>query len=232
MEAIVLAGGLGTRLRPVVSDLPKPMAPINGRPFLEVLLEYWSGQGVDRFVLSVGYLAQRIRDHFGVRWHGADVLYAEETEALGTGGALVLAAEHARNADVIVMNGDSFFAVDLDEFRTFHTVRRADWSLSLFRSSDVSRYLGLAIAEDGRVQSLSPKPGEAGTLVNGGVYLVRRAALETLPWRSGERFSLESELLPHALQASWRMFGREFAGQFIDIGVPDDYRRAGTLLGS
>jgi D-glycero-alpha-D-manno-heptose 1-phosphate guanylyltransferase len=207
------------------------MAPINGRPFLEVLLEYWTGQGVDRFVLSVGYLAQRIRDHFGVRWHGADVLYAEEPEALGTGGALVLAASHARSADIVVMNGDSFFAVDLDEFRTFHTVRRADWSLSLFRSSDVTRYLSLAIEDDGRVQSLSSKPGEAQTLVNGGVYLVRRAALETLPWRAGERFSLEAELLPHALQASWRMFGREFAGQFIDIGVPDDYRRAGTLLG-
>jgi D-glycero-alpha-D-manno-heptose 1-phosphate guanylyltransferase len=208
------------------------MAPINGRPFLELLLEYWIGQGVRRFVISVGYLAGRIREHFGARWRTADMLYAEETEPLGTGGGLLLAARHAESADLLVMNGDSFFAVDLVELSDFHGARRADWSLSLFRSHDVGRYLSLAVAEDGRVQSLSSKAGETGALVNGGVYLVRRAALEALPWRTGQRFSLESELLPHALRASWRMFGREFAGQFIDIGVPEDYRRAGTLLGS
>jgi len=230
VEAVVLAGGLGTRLRPVVSEVPKGMAPINGRPFLELLLEYWIDQGVRRFVISVGYLAGQIRNHFGERWRGADILYAEEREPLGTGGGLLLAASHAQSADIIVMNGDSFFAVDLAQLCDFHSARRADWTLSLFRSHDVERYLGLAVAEDGRVQSLSSKPGKAGALVNGGVYLVRRAALEVLPWRAGQRFSLESDLLPHALQASWRTFGREFASQFIDIGVPDDYQRASTLL--
>jgi len=232
VEAVVLAGGLGTRLRPLVNEVPKPMAPINGRPFRELLLEYWIDQGVRRFVISVGYLAGRIREHFGTRWRTADVLYAEEAQPLGTGGGLLLATRHAQSADILVMNGDSFFAVDLAELSNFHSVRRADWTFSLFRSHDVRRYLSLGVTEDGQVQSLSSKPGDAGALVNGGVYLVRRAALETLPWRPGQHFSLESDLLPHALQAYWRMFGREFGGQFIDIGVPEDYRRAGSLLRS
>jgi D-glycero-alpha-D-manno-heptose 1-phosphate guanylyltransferase len=220
VDAVILAGGLGTRLRPVVKDLPKPMAPVNGRPFLELLLEYWIGQGVRRFVLSVGYLAEAIERHFGGRWRGAEVHYAREPEPLGTGGGLLLALGKATTERILVLNGDTYFAVPLDELLRFHEANRADWSMALFRSSDSRRYQGVSLAEDGRISSLS------GGTVNGGVYLLRRG----LPWQARERCSLENDLLPHALGQGWRLYGRVFERLFIDIGVPQDYERAGALL--
>ena len=218
-DAIVLAGGLGTRLRPLVSDVPKPMAPVNGRPFLELLLEYWIGQGVRRFVLSVGYLADRITRHFGTHWCGAEVAYAMEEEPLGTGGALLQAARQV-HGEVLVLNGDSYFAVPLRDLQGF----RADWTLALFRSGDVKRYQGLSIDPDGKVQSLT------GNTVNGGVYLMNAARLRDLPWKAGERLSLENDLLPHALASGWRVYGRVFDRPFVDIGVPQDYQSAGAII--
>lgn len=224
MEAIVLAGGLGTRLRPVVSDVPKPMAPVNGRPFLERLLAYWIGQGVRRFVLSVGYLAERISGHFGDRWEGAEIDYAVEEQALGTGGGLLLAASKAQARDVLVMNGDTYFAVPLPEFSAFQAQTAADWALALFSSDDGKRYTGLSTDAEGRIGA------EPGGLANGGVYLMNRARLAGLPWRPGVRFSLESDLLPHALRNGWRVYGRAFDRPFIDIGVPQDYQNAGAII--
>ncbi len=224
VDAIVLAGGLGTRLRPLVSDVPKPMAPVNGRPFLELLLEYWIGQGVRRFVLSVGYLAERITRHFGAHWCGAEIEYAVEQEALGTGGGLLLAAPRARTEDVLVMNGDTYFAVSLQELRAFHEQREADWTLALFRSSDSKRYQGLAVDDEGRIGALS------GDLANGGIYLMSAARLAGLPWQGGARFSLESDLLPHAQRNGWRVYGRQFDRPFVDIGVPHDYQSAGAII--
>ena len=224
MEAIVLAGGLGTRLRAVVSDVPKPMAPVRGRPFLELLLAYWIGQGVRRFVISVGYLAERITTHFGGSWGGAEIDYAVEEQALGTGGAVMLSAARARGDDVLVLNGDTYFAVPMRELQELHAAGEADWSLSLFRSNDGKRYQGIGLEEGGRVSAL------AGELGNGGVYLMKRKKLEGTPWAPGQRFSLESDLLPHAMRAGWRIYGREFDRPFVDIGVPQDYQNAGAII--
>jgi D-glycero-alpha-D-manno-heptose 1-phosphate guanylyltransferase len=220
VEAIVLAGGLGTRLRSVVQDVPKPMAPVNGRPFLERLLEYWIGQGVRRFVLSVGYLSEAITRHFGSRWGGAAVEYSIESEPLGTGGGFVKALDAIRSDAFLVMNGDTYFAVPLDEFLRFHESNRADWSMALFGSSDTKRYQGVSLGEDGRIASLS------GNTVNGGVYLMRRG----LAWKAPERCSLENDLLPQALAGGWRLFGRVFDRPFVDIGVPQDYQGAGAII--
>ena len=224
MEAIVLAGGLGTRLRAVVSDVPKPMAPVRGRPFLELLLAYWIGQGVRRFVISVGYLAERIITHFGGSWSGAEIDYAVEEQALGTGGAVILSAARARGDDVLVLNGDTYFAVPMRELQELHVASEADWTLSLFRSNDGKRYQGIGLEEGGRVSAL------AGELGNGGVYLMKRTKLRGTPWAPGQRFSLESDLLPHAMRTGWRIYGREFARPFVDIGVPQDYQNAGAII--
>jgi len=224
MDAVVLAGGLGTRLRPVVSEVPKPMAPVKGRPFLELLLEYWIGQGVRRFVLSVGYLAERITGHFGERWGGAEIDYAVEPSALGTGGGLRLAAGKAKTTDILVINGDTYFAVPLQELKELHVAQKADWTFSLFRSDDGKRYQGIGLEPDGRLSAL------AGELANGGVYLMKRTKLETAPWRPGQRFSLESDLLPHAMRSGWRVYGRPFDRPFVDIGVPQDYQGAGAVI--
>ncbi len=229
MEAIILAGGLGTRLRAAVPDLPKPMAPVNGRPFLEHLLEYWAGQGVTRFILSVGYKHESISGHFGAGFQGADVDYAVENQPLGTGGGLLLAAGSlAAPGPFLVLNGDTYFEVALGKLREFHTGHQADITFSLFRSQQQGRYTGLRIGASGEVLSFTE--GEKGGPANGGVYLMERGVLEGELWEPHSRVSLEEDILPSALRTGKRMFGLECPGRFLDIGVPEDYARAGAVL--
>lgn len=230
LDAVVLAGGLGTRLRDAVPDLPKPMAPVLGRPFLEWLLEYWMAQGIRRFVLSVGHRAECITAHFGPAWGGAQIEYAVEATPLGTGGGLLQALACVHSEDLLVMNGDTFFAVGLTALLAAHRGAGADCTLALFRSPDRRRYLGVTLGGCGEILALDAAPAEGLPLANGGVYLFRRAALEDLPWRPGDRMSLESELLPHALRSRWRMTGLECGTRFIDIGLPEDYARAATVV--
>lgn len=230
MEAIVLAGGLGTRLRPLVQEVPKPMAPVHGRPFLEWLIEYWIGQGVRRFVISTGHLAEHIAGHFGASWGSAEIECVREPEPLGTGGGTLLALEATTSADVLVLNGDTFFAVELPQFASQHRQRAADCSVSLHRCADSVRYLGIGLGPHAEVQALGVPSGDRPALVNGGVYLFRTEILRALPWRAGMHLSLESDLLPYALNSGWRMLGWECEGTFIDIGVPQDYARAQEIF--
>jgi D-glycero-alpha-D-manno-heptose 1-phosphate guanylyltransferase len=227
--AIVLAGGLGTRLRGAVPDLPKPMAPINGRPFLEHQFDYWIAQGVDRFIVSVGYRREAITGHFGSRYRGVPVHYAVEETPLGTGGGLLLAVAQLTGTEpVLVLNGDTYFEVSLPALARFHAATGSDWTFTLFRAEEAGRYMGMDIAPDGRVQSLRSGTGTPGRLANGGAYLVSPECLRG-GWEAGSKLSLEDDLLP-ALFIRARLFGLECAGRFIDIGVPHDYERAGQLL--
>jgi len=230
-SAIILAGGLGTRLRAAVPDLPKPMAPINGRPFLEHQLDYWIGQGVEHFVLSVGYRYETITSHFGNSYRGAEMRYAIEQTALGTGGGLLQALQ-TLNADrqVLLLNGDTYFEVKLPELRAFHQATSADWAFALFRTSEGGRYMGLELDADRRITSLKSGSGKPGALANGGVYLLNPASLLTAGWTPGQKCSLEDDILPALLACGGRFYGVECAGMFIDIGVPEDYSRAASLL--
>jgi D-glycero-alpha-D-manno-heptose 1-phosphate guanylyltransferase len=226
MEAIVLAGGLGTRLRTVVADLPKPMAPINGRPFLELLLDYWIGQGVRRIVLSVGYLHDKIESALGSKYAGCPISYAVETKPLGTGGGLLLAAAQLREAGpFLALNGDTMFAVPLAHLREFHRDHGADMTLALFATSNTTRYTGVATDSEGRVTAMRGA-GQA----NGGVYLVERRLLDDFQRTESAKLSLEDDLMPRAITAGRRVYGQLFNGNFLDIGVPEDFRRAQTLL--
>jgi D-glycero-alpha-D-manno-heptose 1-phosphate guanylyltransferase len=229
--AIILAGGLGTRLRSTVPDLPKPMAPINGRPFLEHQIDYWIAQGVGRFVLSVGYRHDVIIDYFGKRHNGADLEYVIESTPLGTGGGLLLAAEKIENdTPFLVLNGDTYFAVDLLTLMRFSQSNSADWSFSLFRTNEEGRYMGMDVSPQGEITSLKSGSGQPGRLANGGVYWVRSRAMLDGKFSPGDQASLEDDIFPTAMASGQRFFGMEFPGTFIDIGVPDDYRRAQTLL--
>lgn len=231
MEAIVLAGGLGTRLREAVPDLPKPMAPINGRPFLEYQLDYWIEQGVSHFILSVGYKHELISRHFGPAYRGVPVAFVVESEPLGTGGGLVLASRMLSPEDpVLVLNGDTYFAVELKSLLEFHLDRNADVTLALFRTPEDGRYMGIQIDCDGSIRSLKTAAGERGGLANGGVYLFRRGFFESSSWQPGQRLSLEDDILGHALESGKRIVGLEVSAKFIDIGVPGDYARAGAFL--
>ena len=232
MEAIVLAGGLGTRLRAAVPDLPKPMAPVGGRPFLEHLLDYWVRQGVTRFVLAVGYKREAVAAHFGPAHRGVPVNYAIEDQPRGTGGGLLLArASLAAAGSFLVLNGDTFFEVSLEALQKFHVANRADATLALFRSPQQGRYTGIRIDQAGRILSLA-SAGERGQPANGGVYIMERGLLDGGHWQTSAPLSLEEDILRDALAGEKRLFGLECSGRFIDIGVPEDYARAGELLGS
>lgn len=227
-SAIILAGGLGTRLRSAVPDLPKPMAPIGTRPFLEHQLDYWIQQGVSHFVLSVCYQHEAIVDHFGNSYKGADLEYVVEETPLGTGGGLLLASEKVSKSEpFLLLNGDTYFAVDLKALTEFALVNDADWCFSLFRTHEEGRYMGMDISPEGRITSL--KSG-TGRLANGGVYLVNLRALIRESFSLGDKISLEDDIFPTAMALGQRLMGMEFKGIFIDIGVPEDYHRAQALL--
>jgi D-glycero-alpha-D-manno-heptose 1-phosphate guanylyltransferase len=231
MEAIVLAGGLGTRLRAVVPDLPKPMAPVNGRPFLERLLDYWIAQGVTRFILSTGYRHEVLAAHFGAAFHGAAIRQVVEDRPLGTGGGLLLASSALTGAgSFLVLNGDTFFEVALGALHDFHAAHRADATLSLFRTPQQGRYTGINVGKAGEIRSFGT--GARGALANGGVYLMERSLLVGGPWQPQSAVSLEEDILPYAVQAGRRVYGMECTGRFIDIGVPEDYARAADVLGT
>ena len=230
-SAIILAGGLGTRLRSVVPDLPKPMAPISGRPFLEHLIDYWIKQGVGHFVLSVCYRHEIIVDHFGNRYKGAELDYVIEETPLGTGGGLLLAAEKVRkDKPFLLLNGDTYFAVDLKTLSEFSLANDADWCFSLFRTNERRRYMGIDISPQGQIISLKSGTSQPGRLANGGVYWVNPRALIRERFSPGDKVSLEDDIFPAAMASGQRLLGVEFPGIFIDIGIPDDYHRAPALL--
>jgi len=228
--AVILAGGLGTRLRSVVTDLPKPMAPLNGRPFLEYLMQYWADQGISRFLLSVGYHHEKISNHFGDRFSGLPVDYVVEDQPLGTGGGLLLALDAlAREKRALLLNGDTYFAVDLDLLSQLAESEDADWCFSLYRDSDTDRYMGMRLNDQGRIIKLRDESPGPDCLVNGGVYLFKPSALEGR-YPAGSTLSLEDDIFTDALDSGQRLYGLQCEGTFIDIGIPADYHRAAKIL--
>lgn len=227
--AIILAGGLGTRLRETVPGLPKPMAPIHGRPFLEFQMDYWIQEGVQKFIISVGYLYQIIMDHFGSCYQGIPVKYVIEKTPLGTGGGMLLAAKEV-NEPFLLLNGDTFFEVNLEILLKFHYTTNSDWTFSLFRTNDVVRYMGMDVSKEGRILSLKSDNKQSEQLANGGVYLVNPSVLKQFEPQIGIKLSLEDGILPAILNINAVVSGIECQGNFIDIGVPDDYFRASEIL--
>lgn len=227
--AIILAGGMGTRLRSAVPDLPKPMAPIDGRPFLEYQLKYWIEQGIDRFVISVGYKKEVIMDHFGTSFNGTLLEYSIEDHPLGTGGGLLLAAKDIKKS-FVVLNGDTFFPINFEELMNFHVNNGSDWTFSLFKANEADRYMGMDVTLDGQIARLQTGTRELGCLANGGVYIVEPSILTLNTYSPGQTFSLEDDLLPDLVAQGSKLFGLEFTDPFIDIGLPHDYFRAAEVI--
>lgn len=227
MEAIILAGGLGTRLRTVVPDVPKPMAPVNGRPFLEYVLELWAGQGIERVILSVGYEWKCIRRYFRSAYGNVALEYAVESAPLGTGGGLVLAARYLdSDGDFLLVNGDTYFDVSIHALVSQKERTTADVVIALFETGPNTRFSRVQVRADAHICDFMPA-NAAGGLANGGVYLIDRHILAGIP---AAACSLETELLPRWLAAGRRIVGVEHAGRFIDIGVPQDYREAARVF--
>lgn len=226
MEAIVLAGGLGTRLASRLHGLPKPMAPVAGRPFLEILLTQLRRAGCTRVLLSVGYQSQVIQDHFGAAFEGMKVDYVIESAPLGTGGAIRLALAQASEDAVLAMNGDTFLDADYAAMMRFHASEGAAATLAVVHRDDVSRYGGVTI--DGRRVVGFEEKGRTGPgWISAGTYVLNR----NLAWPPGlaERFSIETDFFVPEV-ARLQPAAYQVDGYFLDIGIPEDLDRAQSAL--
>ena len=173
-EAIILAGGLGTRLRSTVPDLPKCMAPVNGRPFLYYVLTYFWAQGIERFIFSLGYKHEVIEKYIHDEFENTDCRFSVETEPLGTGGAIKLACEHASEKTILALNGDTLFQIDVNKLSSFHAMCGADCTLSLKPMTDFDRYGVVTLKKDYSIESFREKQYYHEGLINGGVYALNR----------------------------------------------------------
>jgi D-glycero-alpha-D-manno-heptose 1-phosphate guanylyltransferase len=230
-DAIILAGGLGTRLRPIVSDVPKPMAPINGRPFLEILIDYWIAQGIESFTISIGYLGHLIQGHFGSIYRGKTIRYVEEKEPLGTGGGLrlVLGEMGPQDRAVVVMNGDTWYQVSLPQLFADYSLTKAPLTLTLKPIAHNDRYGSVELGE-GRFVKRFGEITHGACLINGGCYLINADKTRDILNGCGSIFSFERDVLPN--QAELGNLGASIQDvDFLDIGVPADYERAGHYLG-
>ena len=225
MEAIILAGGQGTRLRDVVPDLPKPMAPVAGRPFLEILIGSLARKGVTRAIISVGYMADKIRSHFGSRFADIDIAYAIEEVPLGTGGGLRLAMQEACLDHVFIFNGDTFLDLDLAAVEAQWQQRRRPLIVGRM-VSESARYNCLQV-ETGRVVGFSDKGAIGNGIINAGCYVFDARQFDRIP--CGHAFSIEADYLPR--EVGDNPFDLFLSNEtFIDIGVPEDYERAQSML--
>lgn len=222
-EAIILAGGLGTRLRSVVPDLPKCMAPVNGKPFIAYVIDYLQKQGVEKFILSLGYKHEAIIAFINEQYSTLPVQYSIEEEPLGTGGAIRYACIKTSVDNVIVTNGDTLFKADIAEVVSLHTLNNADCTLSLKPMKNFDRYGVVELNEDNSIKSFKEKQHYEDGLINGGLYVLNTKSFLSayLPLK----FSFEKNYLEPFYKEK-KMYGVVQDAYFIDIGIPEDYTRA------
>lgn len=228
-EAIILAGGLGTRLKSVLTDVPKPMAPINGKPFLFYLLNYLDNQNIGRVILSVGYKHESISAYFGARFKSMEIRYSIEDEPLGTGGAILLALNKSAEDQVFVLNGDTFFPVSLNRLMDTHLKVGAETTIALKKLDQADRFGTVSVGNDFFIRSFREKIESGESLINGGIYCLDRQKF--LNHTFVGKFSFEKDYLePEALQH--RIAGVVFDDYFLDIGIPESLRKANEDFGS
>ena len=228
LEAAVLAGGLGTRLRSSVADRPKVLAEVLGRPFLAFLLDQLERAGVRRAVLCTGYLGEQVEAALGKRHGGLELAYSREARPLGTGGAVRLALEHLSGNPVLVLNGDSYVDADLAELARVHRENDPAGTLLLKHVEDAGRYGRIERDGSGRVRAFREKTSLGAGWINAGVYVLDRALLKSIP--RGEVVSLEQDILP--VWVSKGLGACETGGRFIDIGTPEAYAAAERFFGT
>ncbi|MEM7182560.1 MAG: nucleotidyltransferase family protein [Spirochaetota bacterium] len=221
MEVIILAGGKGTRLQSVVSDVPKPMADISGKPFLEYLLTYIATFEVSRFVLSIGYKKDTIREYFRESFQGIPISYAIEDEPLGTGGAIIESLKYIKSKSFLLLNGDSFLQVSLRDLQRQFQENSSDIEMVLKPMEDFERY-GSVILDGESVIGFQEKKYQKSGLINGGIYLMKTSLFhQDFP----RKFSFESDFLEKNI-SDLKINAYLCNGYFVDIGVPSDYLQA------
>ena len=222
-EVIILAGGLGTRLSATVPGVQKCMAPVNGIPFLYYVINFLLRNNADRFIFSVGYMAGNIEQFMAEKFPRLNKIFVTEEKPLGTGGAILKSLGHAVEDDVLVLNGDTLFDVDLNSLYLFHSENDADCTIALKPMKNFDRYGTVQLNDDGVVTGFMEKKFMLEGLINGGIYLMKRNSF--LRQQFPEVFSFEKEYLEKKF-TDQKIFGVVSDGYFIDIGVPEDYFRA------
>ncbi len=219
MEAIVLAGGFGTRLSNIVSNVPKPMASINGQPFLKYIFDYLLKNKVTFAVLAVGYKAEVVYKYFGYNYQNLKIEYSVETAPLGTGGAIKKALSLCSKEDVLIINGDTYFDVDINNMLAFHINKGSCLTMAVKPMINFSRY-GSVVVENDMIKRFEEKKPTLKGKINGGTYIIKKKILEVI---DKETFSFEKSVLESKL---FDIYAYESDGYFIDIGIPEDYYKA------
>ncbi len=230
-EAVILAGGFGTRLAHVVPDVCKPMAPVAGHPFLKYILDQLADARIEHVVIADGYRREQIESCFGDGYKGMDITYSSETTPLLTGGAVKKAMSMCAGEWVYVFNGDTWFDVDISNLECAALKADAETKalIAVKRMRKFDRYGTVEFDECGYIYSFKEKRHSECGLINGGVYVMRRDALDDMP----DKFSLENDYFKKVVsEAGTRLQAVECLGSFIDIGVPEDYERAQEMLAS
>ena len=225
-DVVILCGGLGTRLRSVVGDRPKPMADIGGKPFVRLLVEHIASYGLDRFILSVGYKAGMIGDYFRAGNLPVKVEIAVESEPMGTAGGLRNSRALIRADTALVLNGDSFCRVDYAAMIEAHLDRNACATIAVVPTENAAEFGSIRAAKDGRITAFEEKKGGGGGLINAGVYVFRKTAIDAMPSRIP--LSLEKDVFPGLTSGILLSF--PVSGPLYDIGTPAGYARAQSDL--
>lgn len=220
VEAIVLAGGLGTRLREVVKEVPKPMAPVNDKPFLQYILDYLNAHNVKRVVLAVGYKWEVIKEYFGTEYKGITLEYSVEEEQLGTGGAIKQALTKCIGSDVFVINGDTYFDVNLQDMLEHHKKVKAELTIGTKKMYEFDRYGTVQCCNNRIIKFVEKKFNQEGN-INGGIYLCKRALLDDI---EEKKFSFEKDIMEKLVGEKY-FSAFESTAYFIDIGIPSDYQQ-------
>lgn len=226
-EAIILAGGLGTRLRSVVSQLPKCMAPVAGKPFLHYVIKHLQIQGVEKFIFSIGYLSEAIEHFLATEYSVLNYRLSVEEEPLGTGGAIYLACQKASTENVLALNGDTLFTANINTLLHFHNNNKAECSLALKPMQAFDRYGVVELDGDNCIRSFREKMYYDKGLINGGIYAINTT--QFLARQFPGKFSFEKDYLEAAVNEK-KFYGLEQDRYFIDIGIPGDFERAQAEL--
>ena len=225
--AIILAGGLGTRLRSVVSDLPKCMAPVNGRPFIDYVIQYLHQYKINHFIFSVGYKSEAIITHIKTHYPELNADFAIEASPLGTGGAIQLALSYVKEENTVIVNGDTLFEADLNTLSSLHLQQKSACTLALKPMNNFDRYGVVTVDSNYRVTGFEEKKYYEDGKINGGIYILNKSSFLQHPFPAV--FSFEKDYLEKFIQHEF-ISGIPFNAFFIDIGIPEDYERAQTLL--
>jgi NDP-sugar pyrophosphorylase family protein len=226
IDVVILCGGKGTRLQPVISDRPKPMVEMKGRPFLDILIDYLCGYGFRRYVLCVGYMKESIKEFFTKESRRGKIVFSDEKTLLGTGGALKNGELLIKSDPFLVLNGDSFCPLDYRDFLRFYFSKGADVSIVLNEKKAKYSYGVVAINDKARIVSFNEKVDNKDGYVNAGVYVFNQTIFSLIP--HNKVFSLENDLFPYIIDRE--VFGYVTKSPFMDIGTPERYQKAAEFI--